>query len=191
MSALESPPERTMLPLSPARVAALCDRVWSGTPDPIFAVLDGARDPAVLPSLRGVPRWCLFSGSLVPELAAAAPYLAALDRRSEETRDLLSRAWGRSWGVLFASPSDPETLRRHLRRFLRVLDPQGKTVYFRYYDPRVLRVYLPTCNLDELRVFFGPIRRFIVEDKDPSSYSEHRRTGPDLFTEVVHWDPGA
>ena len=178
-------------PLSPARVAALCDRIWSGRQDPVFAVLDGARDPAVVPSLRGLPKWCLFSGDLHPDLAAAAPYLAALDRRSEETAALLSRAWGRSWGVLLAAPTDPETLRRHLRRFLRVQDPRGKTVYFRYYDPRVLRVYLPTCDVDELRVFFGPIARILVEDKDPSSYSEHRRAGPDLHTDIIPWDPGA
>ncbi|MEZ4298310.1 MAG: DUF4123 domain-containing protein [Polyangiaceae bacterium] len=189
MTAAKTPPAPSKASLSPARVAALCDRLWSGRADPLFAVLDGARDPSVVPSLRGLPRWCLFSGNLAPELAAAAPYLAALDRHSEETRSLLARAWGKSWGVLLAAPTDPETLRRHLRRFLRVQDPRGKTVYFRYYDPRVLRVYLPTCDVDELRVFFGPVARFIIEDKGSSSYSEHRRAGPDLFTEHVAWDP--
>ncbi len=188
MSAEKTLTGQSQAPLSPARVAALCDRIWSRTPDPVFAVLDGARDPAVVPALRGLQRWCLFSGNLAPELAAAAPYLAALDRRSEETAALLARAWGKSWGILVASPAGPEALRRHLRRFLRVLDPRGKTVYFRYYDPRVLRVYLPVCDVDELRVFFGPVSRFIVEDKDPSTYSDHRRAGPDLHTDIVPWD---
>lgn len=39
---------------------------------------------------------------------------------------------------------------------------------FRYYDPRVLRVYLPTCRPDELRTVFGPIRSYLVEGEDGS-----------------------
>ena len=38
---------------------------------------------------------------------------------------------------------------------------------FRWYDPRVLRVYLPTCTVGELREVFGPARAFLVEDVDP------------------------
>jgi hypothetical protein len=34
---------------------------------------------------------------------------------------------------------------------------------FRYYDPRVLRVYLPTCVTSELRTVFGPIDCFWTE----------------------------
>ena len=157
----------------------------------MFAVLDGARSPLIVPALRGVPRWCLFSGNLSPELAAAAPYLAALDRWSEATQALLASGWGKSWGVLLAAPTDAETLRRHLRRFLRVQDPRGKTVYFRYYDPRVLRAYLPTCNAAEVRGFFGPIARIVIEGKDPQVFVEHRNAGEGLSMQHVRWDGGA
>ena len=34
-----------------------------------------------------------------------------------------------------------DELRRHLRRFLLVKDESGRQLYFRYYDPRVLRLY--------------------------------------------------
>ena len=37
-------------------------------------------------------------------------------------------------------------LRHHLKGFLRVRGESGQKMMFRYYDPRVLRVYLPTCN---------------------------------------------
>ena len=40
--------------------------------------------------------------------------------------------------------------------------------YFRYYDPRVLRVYLPTCNARELQTVFGPVLRYLVEDEKPT-----------------------
>ena len=41
--------------------------------------------------------------------------------------------------------------------------PGGERVYFRFYDPRVLRVYLPTCSSSELKGVFGPVGRFVVE----------------------------
>jgi hypothetical protein len=39
-------------------------------------------------------------------------------------------------------------------------------MYFRYYDPRVLGVFLPTCTLDELRAFMGPLQALAVGDPD-------------------------
>jgi len=65
-----------------------------------------------------------------------------------------------------AAPLDLRGLRHHLRTFLRVRAPDGRVLYFRYYDPRVLRVYLPTCNATELKQVFGPIRRFDMESPD-------------------------
>ena len=52
---------------------------------------------------------------------------------------------------------------RHFRQFLRVRDEAGREFFFRFYDPRVLRVYLPTCNSEELRTFFGPVELFSME----------------------------
>ena len=34
---------------------------------------------------------------------------------------------------------------------------------FRYYDPRVLSLYLPTCNAEEVTSLFGPVSRFLME----------------------------
>ena len=38
---------------------------------------------------------------------------------------------------------------------------------FRYYDPRVLRAFLPTCTRDELRTVFGGIECFWIEGEEP------------------------
>jgi hypothetical protein len=43
---------------------------------------------------------------------------------------------------------------------------------FRYYDPRVLRVYLPTCVTVELRTVFGPIECFWMEGESPEKMLE-------------------
>jgi hypothetical protein len=72
-----------------------------------------------------------------------------------------------------------EKLRRHLRRLLLVKDTGGRRLVFRYYDPRVLRKYLPTCFPAELEEMFGPIERFWMEAEEPStmlSFSRPART---------------
>lgn len=46
-----------------------------------------------------------------------------------------------------------------------VYDAKGTPSYFRYYDPRVLRVYLPACNESELQTVFGPVEGYYVEGK--------------------------
>jgi hypothetical protein len=51
----------------------------------------------------------------------------------------------------------------------------GTRLIFRYYDPRVLRVYLPTCRPAELETFFGPIDAFLTEGEGSGEMVEFRR----------------
>lgn len=76
--------------------------------------------------------------------------------------------WGKSWGVYLACPASFADVRQHFRHFLKVKKPNGKIVSFRYYDPRVLRIYLPTCTEQEIDIFFGPMTRFPAEDESPA-----------------------
>ena len=77
--------------------------------------------------------------------------------------ELIQEGWSHSWGVYLHADGKLEDVRHHLRRFLLVKHPQGKPVYFRFYDPRVLRVYLQTCTSDEITQVFGPIPRIVAE----------------------------
>lgn len=124
----------------------------------LYGILDAARDDAVLPWVRtaGARYECLYDGWQALELSDVAPYLVSLEDPTVRS-DLVARAWGRAGGVFLASPMEMRELRRHLRRFLRVhVEGMGRML-FRYYDPRVLRAYLPTCTLEEANGFFGPI----------------------------------
>lgn len=60
-----------------------------------------------------------------------------------------------------------QELRDHLRKIFIVNDEEGNEYSFRYYDPRVLRTYLPTCTGEEAKEFFGPIQRILVEAEVP------------------------
>jgi Domain of unknown function (DUF4123) len=154
------------------RVEQILRRLWpTDFPTPrteLFAILDGARDPSICRTLEAstLDYRCLYAGALPRALVAVAPYLVHLHAHAPFTRWLIEQSWGRSWGVFLHSAATLDELRRHLRRFLRVKDERGRRLLFRYYDPRVLRAYLPTCTPAELAAVFGPIDRFCVESAD-------------------------
>ncbi len=132
----------------------------------VYAVLDGASVPGLLEKLHAArEEWVsLYRGELEPDLAQVAPYLVKLRNPSPLTDWILSEGWGNHWGIFATTPVGIEALRRHFRKFLRVRDHTGKVLYFRYYDPRVMRIYLPTLNRAEITAVYGPISRFISED---------------------------
>jgi len=134
-----------------------------------YAVVDGASVPDLLDKLYSrLPEFvCLYRGELEPDMAEVAPYLVRLDPDSEFSDWLIGRGWGRHWGVFALSKSDMRAMCRHLRSLLVVYDSGGKPLRFRYYDPRVLRVYLPACNPGELATVFGPVSYYVLEDADP------------------------
>jgi hypothetical protein len=133
-----------------------------------YAILDGASVPDLRDMLfQYEPEFeCLYRGDLKPDIAEVAPYLVLLDRRSGFTDWIIGRGWGNHWGIFVVTRADLRVLRGHFRTFLTVHAPQGKPMLFRYYDPRVLRAYLPTCNSDELNAIFGPAICYVLEGEE-------------------------
>jgi hypothetical protein len=140
-------------------------RRLSETKQPLYAVLDGASIPNLLALLseQGASNVCLLPGELDPELAQAAPYLVQCRPQAPLTERFITQGLGNHWGILAESDADLRTLRMHFRKLLSVWDPDGKPLFFRYYDPRVLRVFLPTCTVGELQTFFGPVTAYYGE----------------------------
>jgi len=140
---------------------------------PVFGLLDAARDKWILPALRasGEQYQSLYEGEKGAALAEVAPYLVLLPPESALLRALAEQHWGSSFGVYLTSRLPFLEVRKHFRRLMIVKSEKAeKKVYFRFYDPRVLRVYLPTCSPSDAATFFGPIRHFFVESEDPASY---------------------
>ena len=156
-------------------VGKLKTALWpedSMRPVNMWAVLDGAKDQRIynLVSRCYLDKCCLFAGELSPELERAAPHLVQISPRDGVSDSLLTLGWGRAWGIFIQSDDSIRTLRRHLRALLRVKDEAGRYLLFRYYDPRVLRIYLPTCLDHELKSMFGSsITRFCMESEDSDS----------------------
>jgi hypothetical protein len=161
---------------------ALVDALWP--PDAwsfmkTWAILDAARDDRIYRAIdrTHLDNCCLFAGNISPQLRAVAPYLVRFDKDDDLAELVLDHGWGNAWGIFFSSQGSLETLRRHFRRFLRVSDESGRKLLFRYYDPRVLSIYLPTCTNEELTAIFGPIERFVLEAEDGAEAVEYRFSG--------------
>jgi pSer/pThr/pTyr-binding forkhead associated (FHA) protein len=141
---------------------------------PLFAILDAAREPTILRALKASSEQhqSLYEGEQGEILSQFAPYLVSIPKESRFLDSLVSLGWGKSWGVYLRTDVGFLELRKHLRHFLMVESEAGKAMYFRFYDPRVLRVFLPTCSPEELRTFFGPIRHYFMEDEDGANLLE-------------------
>lgn len=138
----------------------------------VYAILDGARDEQIERMVRSsnLPHDCLYLEPLSDSLRAAAPHLVALKPDALFTRQVLNVGWGKSWGIFLATypPATLTAVRHNYRKLNIVEDPLGQKVFFRYYDPRVLRIYLPTCTRDEVRSVFGPVKEIIMEGVKPT-----------------------
>lgn len=164
---------------------ALPEILFGADDTTVFAALDGASAPTLVKTLHEhkPEHCCLYPGELKPDMASVAPYLVRLEPGSEFTELVLKEGWGAHWGIFLRSKSDLRTIRDHLRDFHKVELPDQRTVIFRYYDPRVLRIFLPVCNQTELTLFFGPVQTFIVEGEAPEVGQRFLFTGQALKAE--------
>lgn len=144
---------------------------------PLWEVVDCAHDERISFWVRtGDAPWaCLYAGQIPDELAEVAPHLVRLRTPHAGSLRLLEHGWSRSWGIFLACNATVADLRRHLRRFLRVSTEDGRRLLFRFHDPRVLRLYLPTCTARELENFFGPIEKIYLELPDAGGFEVCRR----------------
>ncbi len=139
-----------------------------------YAVLDGASNPALLDHLYDgeQPEFaCLYSGELAPDIAECAPYLVRLMQATPFAQWIVDNCPGKHWGIFVLSRADLRELRQHFRKFNMVYDPEGnRPLLFRYYDPRVLRIFLPSCDKKQQAEFFGPVDAYFAETEGGESH---------------------
>ncbi len=166
-------------------------RLWSSgkgkTRTKMYAVLDAARDDAILTRLfeSDIERACLFPGTEENDLRRVAPYLVELGENNPFTQWLLSHGWGKSWGIFAKSSATFIQLRQHFRSFFLVYDEHGNSLFFRYYDPRTFRVFLPTCDNEQLSILFSHVIQYYVEDEDRNAMIEYSCTHGKLLQHTV------
>lgn len=147
-----------------------------GTDDRLYGVVDASRNKELAyaaPRSYGQTIHWLFEEGSGAHMLDVAPYLVPI---AFQTRypyegsgylDRWARALGSSAGIVLITPVSTHLLLSHLHELFRVTDEKDHRYYFRFYDPRVLRVYLPTCTPLEAEEFFGPIRCMLYESETP------------------------
>ncbi|MBK9169579.1 MAG: DUF4123 domain-containing protein [Bryobacterales bacterium] len=155
----------------------------------VFAVIDGASVPDLRYKLREMdpPQVCLYQGELEPDMEEVAPYLVQLEQDTDFAEWIL-KGWGKHWGVFALTSGSLRDLRQHFRKFTVVYDEKGNPMYFRFYDPRVLRVYAPTCTGEELETLFGPVDAYLLEGEEPAVAVRLQRGGGALSQSAVRLD---
>lgn len=148
----------------------------------LFAVIDAARSTRALTLLEEScdPYMSLYDGEKGRKLEAIAPHLVHLGADLRLLELLVREGLGDSWGIFLVGSSEMHRLRRHLRKFLKVeLEGQERPVFFRFYDPRALRDFLPIATQEQLDELFGEhIEQLVVESEkgtDGIQLEEHRR----------------
>jgi len=91
----------------------------------------------------------------------------------------LIEAWrtdglGQSWGLFLSSSEEQSHIRHRLRTFNQAKLPDGRMALFRWWDPRVFRVYLPTCNADHLATLFAGVDHYVCENEDGAGFTIYR-----------------
>lgn len=163
-------------------ITRLCKYLMSQSGQ-LFCLIDAARDEQVSAILRRstAKHMSLYQGESQKELADVAPYLVQFDGDAIFLERLLRHGWGKRWFTFFTSTHDFADIRKHFRKFLFVKDENGETVYFRLYDPSVLRTFLPACSSTELKEVFGPVNEFVVENETPAGLVHYTLANSELF----------
>ena len=174
----------------PGELAGIRDRVIQllrQQPGALYALLDAARDPRVLARLAnsGEEYQSLYEGPKGEAMADFGPFLVCLRKDASLLETLIHEGWGNCWGVYLICDQPFKEVRKHFRNFLTVRLPDGKEVYFRFYDPRVLRVFLATLNREETEAFFGPVRAYYMEDAKPAEMLSFTARNGSTFRERI------
>lgn len=150
----------------------------------LYCVLDGVMVPDLPNKLHEgqVPNHCVVQGELTPEMVYAAPYLVYLSPDSKFADWVLGESIGKHWGIFVQTRRSILEMRRHFRALHQAYDERGNPLKFRFYDPRVLVRFLPTCNAGELKTLFGDVDAFFTESDDGQSIVRYQITNGKLDT---------
>ena len=157
------------------------EKILFGERTLVFVVLDGALIPDLQMKIYETrpPNYCLLRGELKPDMAEVAPYVVQLIPGAPFT-DWVLGDFGKNWGIFVQSLHSIKEMRRHFRALLTIYDETGKPMLFRFYDPRVIQKFLPTCSSDELKTFFGKVDNFFAEDEKTKKLTVFRLENDEL-----------
>src|SRR5262249_24312802 len=181
---LEPPPPGPELTSAGAAILAILTKQTGN----LYALLDAAVEERVPGWLRqyGEPFASLYEGQQAEELARTAPYIVALTPKSILLKKIIADGTGDNWVTWVVSGQGLPEVRKHFRHFLTVETEDGKKFFFRFYDRRILQLFLPVCTPAEIADFFGPVDSFLVEAlEEPDNFLEFTKSPEGVNRKVI------
>lgn len=136
-----------------------------------YAIIDAAKEGSIPYYLEGMKAnyGSLFLGDEAKNLAEVAPYLVELKKDSDVNDWYLEKLYGNGVGFALKTDWSIEGLIQFWARKVKTRIPGTEEKgFFRYYDPSVLREYLPILEEDnELIEFMGAANSILVEAQKP------------------------
>lgn len=160
-----TPPPSPVTP-SAAALAALDQLERRCETGNLYALVDAARSDRALQLVEESidPYASLYDGEQGRAHDDIAPYLVHLQPNSWLLERLVTEGWGDAWGTYIESASGFDKVRRHFRQFLKVeVESEARPLFFRFYDPRVLRIFTDVITPEQKAEFLTDIVAFIFE----------------------------
>jgi len=147
--------------------------------------MDNAYAPMALPCITE------FAPERITRLLPPTPNeeIPMLVHVDEHILEIITSTVGKEpWGVFAIAKATSTELWRHFRRYLVLKLPDGDKCQFRFYDPRLLPIYLYGCEDWELKKFFGPVRGFAIQNQEGMSLFQQPAV-PESPLAQGHTDP--
>jgi len=151
----------------------------------LYALVDAAFDERIYPLLKQYPQQCacLFHGYDLPrDVVAAAPHLVTMTAGHRLTDALQASDFPLVYVCSYASLAN---LVLHFRKFINARDRNGHQYYFRFYDPRVFAVFLPSCDRQQLAQWFDCVHAYVCMDMGTQTATHFDYQGGLLLCEGI------
>lgn len=188
---MDLPPLFTPDPEAEAREAGLAEVLFAACEAQpglrVYLLLDAAASADIPICLDGFNSgaMCLFDGTVGEELAEVAPWLVELRRHSALFSWYADEGHGNNWGIAIHTTLEPARLKARLKRFLKITDEDGETLFFKFYLPRNLNAILPEFEPDQRASFFNGIEAFWAEDRADRNVIWRHLAAPDRAADPV------
>jgi hypothetical protein len=139
-----------------------------------YALMDCSLDSTLYPAIikSGCPLIGLYREPWQKKLGEIAPHLVELETGSPFYRELVSWDWYGNWGYFVQSGASLDDLGAALAPLTLATAPNGQQVFFRFFDPRVLRPFLSAATKTDIELLFTTATRFVVPMLDDGLQGE-------------------
>ncbi len=154
---------------------------------PNFLIIDAARTYEKIQEAPEILKnsYCLYNEKGDEVLSSVAPYVVDCEISKNTLQWVEENVWGNSGCTFLFSNILFDKICIHLKHFITAKIEDGQELYFRFYDPRVLKIFLPSCNKQQILEFFGPVEYFIVEGETKEEAIVFKQRNGELIEEKI------